>query len=286
MTERVRHFIFNRNGAESIDPNGAGFAVDLNTTIAVPINAVNCTVATTHATIWNITPNIGPGLFNNKLRIEGQIAKPVGAGVVPVAFDITMVFQEGIYNVETLNEEMQRQWTSRIYTATTVQHVDQLFELSPNEANGKCILSATRFYGLNSFEFVRFRFDESDTISPVVGFTTQFDLPRTGSVEGTQIAKFNTVEGFIIICPELASAGIPINGQGVGAIARVPIFESSAGSILQYEPYEPFVMSGQHLVNNQITRVTFLLRNQNLQPVLMREDWSLVVVIRFSIPED
>lgn len=284
--ERVRHFVFNRNGADQIDANGDGFSVDLNQSISVPSVATNCTVATTHATIWNITPNIGPGLGNNKLRVSGQIPVPVSQNnVVPGVFDFTMEFEEGIYNVETLNEEIQRQWTSGIYTALGIQHADQMFDLTGNESNGRCVITATRFAGLYSYEYIRFWFEEDGSIAPIVGFTSNVELPRTGAISGEGIARFNTVEGFIIICPELASAGIPINGKGVGAIARIPIFESSAGSILQYEPYEPFVISGQHLVNQEITRVTFLLRNQLLQPVVMREDWSVVISIRFNIPE-
>jgi len=287
MIERVRHFIFNRNGATDIDANGSGFAVDLDISIAVPPTATNCTVSCTHATIWNITPNIGPGLSNNKLRITGTIGIPVGNQIFPQAFDITLELGEGIYNIESFNDEVQRQWTSKLYEQYQLQHADTWFDFLPNESNGKVYIQATRFFASQSYDICIFRFDEpaAADLAAILGFTTVVALPRTGYVEAANVAKFNTVDGFVIISPELASRGIPINGRGVGCIARIPIFDASGGSILQYEPVEPIVMSGQHLVGQEITRVSIQLRNQVLQPIIMREDWSIIVAIRFYVPE-
>jgi len=284
MDERVRHFVFNRDGVTEIDADGAGFAVDLNNSIAVPKTAINCTVECTNATVWNISPNIGASLNNNLLRVSGVFPTTSGNTIVSNPFNFTMVFTEGIYNIETFNTEVQRQWTQLIYNALGVQHTDDWFDFLPNESSGKVYIQPTRAFAATLIDEVIFHFADPGSCHAILGFDpVNVNLPRTGYVEGTGIAKFNNVDGFLILCPELAARGIPINGAGVSCIARIPIFEASAGEIIQYAPYIPFRMSGQHLVGQEITRVTFQLRNQLLRPIIMREDWSVVIAIKFLV---
>jgi hypothetical protein len=119
----------------------------------------------------------------------------------------------------------------------------------------------------------------------VLGFETQdYKLaPLNSTTYAPNRARFNNVDVFLIQCPELAGAGLPINGANRGILARVPIHQASANEILTYEPYSPAVMSGQHLVGNALSNASFKLLNQRLEELENTESWSIVVTISFLL---
>lgn len=282
MSFRERHFIFERNNADRVSASGSEFSVNMTPPLLVPENAINTEVACTSATVWNSIPNISPTLGNNTLRIRGFIVPE--ATPIPVAFDTVLEFAEGIYNIDHFNDECQRLFGS-FATDFGFSASEIFFEFIPNEASGKVILLPLKNYRESTHVFEFMFTDSLPGISKTLGFTVDVELPRTDYVQAAQIAAFNNVDFFLISCPELAGSGIPINGRGNGVIARVPIYNSSANSIIQYEPTEPMVMSGLHLVGRSTALLNFSLTNQTLEPLVMREDFSLIVLIRFLLPE-
>lgn len=298
VIKKTRTFFFDRDSSDNVFDNGSGFTVEFEPALFIPADAKNCQLYTTATTIWNVIYNIDNK--NNLLRIEGvlnDLYNPAYNAITnpnPGSYDISvdLLIPPGIYSAETISGTIWTLYHDALATQKNflIAYEAPWFKFVPDESTGEIVLTGTLEYNKNRFQFgqgIVFRFDFANSPYEILGFDNvsllfpQQNSPAISYIRSPNIAVFNNADTIIIQCPELAGNGIPINGQFVGAIARIPIGQGTGGSILQYEPTHPYIMNGVHLVGQEITQVTCRLLLQNGESIQMREDWSFALNIEF-----
>ena len=117
-------------GAQNVSSDGTQFSVQLADPIAIPRDAVACELGVLSASIWNTSPNIGPGLGaggvdNNRFRYTTSTA-PAGT------FNITL--PTGLYSLAAISSYLSSQFVNN-------GHVSKLFTLGEQGATGLAIIT-------------------------------------------------------------------------------------------------------------------------------------------------
>ena len=117
-------------GAQNVSSDGTQFSVQLADPIAIPRDAVACELGVLSASIWNTSPNIGPGLGaggvdNNRFRYTTSTAS---AGT----FNITL--PTGLYSLAAISSYLSSQFVNN-------GHASNLFTLGGQGATGLAIIT-------------------------------------------------------------------------------------------------------------------------------------------------
>ena len=245
-------------GAQNLSADLSSFSVTLNSPLSIPNSAVDCSMAVIGATIWNDAANISPFYNNNQIRIVR------GATILTIAFD------EGLYSLENLQSTL----AAKLVNAGQPR---DLVLLTADNATSRVVITL-RYAGL------AVDFTVANSIAPVLGFLTTDYLTATvdnESVFGTNPAAFNRVNSFLITS-DIVSNGVPINNNGRGIIAAIPI-NAPPGNECNYDPQNPVWVDASGLIGMSKQNFNFQLRDQSLRTVSTNEIYTFTVKIRYSI---
>lgn len=264
LIERVDSFIVSSdpsNGSQNLSSDGSTFSVQLNNAISIPQEAKNCTLEVQQASIWYTTPNISAALGNNLFVVSSG---EVGA---------TITIPDGLYSRSALNAYLQLAFVNEGLP-------DGLITLSENSSTGQTVLI---FNVLNT----QVDFTVANTCRDVLGFNSRLVPAVSSTIVGQSeasdnIAVFNSLNSWLI-SSSLINQGIPVNETGRNIIARVPI-TSSAGSQVNYQPYNPTRTSARNLIAQSTNRFDVWLTDQRGVKIdTFGEYYSVLIVLRYWI---
>lgn len=246
------------NGALNITQLGSRFSVQLDNPISLPANATNATIEASQASIWYVSPNISANEGNDQFRFT--------QGGTPYSFTIPA----GLYSVAALNNLISREMVNLGLNA------DQIV-LTGDSATQKTIFTF-------NYAGTQLDFTGSDTPREILGFDARLSplAPSTAGISdsGDNIAAFNQLNSYLVHT-NLTSRGIPVNAQGAGIIARVPI-EAEPGKQLNYAPFQPTKSDARELVGKSINQFDVWLTDQLNRPIdTFGESFSVMIVLRY-----
>jgi hypothetical protein len=252
------HF-FNSRNAEYINPEKNQFSVRLSTPISIPIEAKNCEIALHSAVLFNNSPNIFVG--HNKLYLTYN-------GVQRV-----LIFPQGLYSIIELSETL-------VTLLIQSSFPDDLINITSNDATSQLIIH---------FNYLETTIDwtPGDTIRHILGFTSRIspigpvDVLLKIDVNDTT-TEFNANNIYYILCPSLVNDGIYLNDIGASILGRIPI-SGLTNDIVSFEASHPIYICCDHLVGKKIFDLQFKLTNQNLENLLILEDYSFCILIQYQL---
>ena len=251
------------NGALNVSDDGSTFSVQLDTPIAIPHTARNCTLEVNQADVWWVIPNISMELSNNMFYFTST----AGYGT-PYQFEIP----KGLYSVASLNNLFSKELVNLGFPADT-------FVLSGDASTQKTVLT---FNAANiAIDFK----NHDDTPREILGFDAEY-VPVAGStvgqtVFGDNVAAFNTVNSFLLHA-SLVNQGIPVNSTGASIIAKVPI-DVSPGSQIVYAPRQPVRTGADNLIGLTMNRFdVWLTDRRNAAIDTNGEAFSATLVLRWK----
>jgi hypothetical protein len=269
FVEYEQSYIFSsaeRNGARNRSDDGSTFDVQLSGPIAIPKEAVNCTIEVTQANIWYTTPNISARLNNTKFRFFSS----GGYGSTT-----TLDFPDGLYSVSALNNQLGLLLVNKGFPA-------DFLTISGDDATQKTVIT----YGAAG---IALDFSGGDTFKDILGFDDlspgNYPLSTAAgqNFTGQNVASFNTLNSYLIHS-DLVSQGIPVNANGASILAQVPI-SSRPGSQIVYQPQNPSRTDLTELIGLPRSSFRIWLTNQVGDYIDTNgEDYSIVVVLRYVMP--
>ena len=240
------------------------FSVQLNNPLAIPHDAMNCTIEVTAAAIWNTTPNVSAKIGNNKFYLsleenESQV-------------NVIITIPDGLYGVSELEATIKR-------GLVTLGKNPDLVSFIQDEATQKLILSL--------LPYAQVDFTQPDTPRGVLGFDSRLaplTLQGTNSLEDADSeAAFNRTNSYLIKS-DIVGNGIPINSLADGILAQVAI-DVKPGSQINYRPYYPPKSNANELIGHVKNYFSFSLVDQiNREVSTSNEEWSFTTVIRYNMP--
>jgi hypothetical protein len=264
IEHQFSHYITTSSG--SVDDNvtvsndGSRVTISLEQPLEFSSGSISTTVEVEQASIWNTSPNISVALGNNKFYyLINSVAQPV------------VTVPDGLYSISTLNAELVRQITNVPNSATTVT-------LSGNNSTQKSILTLDIT--------VQIDFTQPNSLREVLGFNSAI-VPAAPAafagvtVEGDNVAAFNNTNSFTLLS-DIVSNGIPLNNSGRNLIANIPI-TSSVGSIVNYTPFNPTLVSANELRGKSIQQFYIQIADDDGNPLPQTEPWSVLLVFKSKI---
>lgn len=249
-------------GASNVTADGSHFEIALEEPIEVPAEATHCTAEVQEATVWWTTPNLSAALGNNMFHI------------VHAAATHDLIIPDGLYSVETLSSALERE----VVEATGVAG---LFTLEGDGPTQKVNIGF-------SIAGLRMDFNPGDTPRLLLGFDSRF-VPAAGITTGEahelgdSPAAFNMVDYFLIHS-DIVNKGMRNDGTYWRTIAKVDI-DVHPGSQIIHRPFNPVVMDAKRLIGASVDVIRFWLTDQlNMPTDTNNEDWSVTVVVRYTIP--
>lgn len=115
------------NGARGVSADGSSFEVEFSEPMAIPANAVSCTLSVVYATIWNTVPNIVAGV-NDTFAVTYDaggtitVSDALGPGTIPSNQIFTI--PTGHYDLGTLDAAMERALFARGFKKPWSLHAD------------------------------------------------------------------------------------------------------------------------------------------------------------------
>lgn len=256
------------SGSVATNTVGSAFSVTLDDSgvLAVPKEAVRCSVAVTRASIYNSVPNItsvsGPNTPNNAIhfQISGN--------------DYKVEFPDGIYGVPEMNNTIELQLGALGFPGYV--------ELVADDASG-------RIYAVSRNAALQWIDVSTDPASfnwaYLVGWTPgiyTFTTINTFEPTDPEPARLNNVNSYIInsnIC-----RGIAVSGKyNQGALAQVQITAPPASQI-HYAPATPDLIPANELIGAKRSRLTFNLTDEGGNALIMPEYWSVMLRITYDLP--
>ncbi len=241
-------------GAFDITSGIDRFTVQFKNTIEIPSTAQNLTLQLTQATIFWTVKNISVAKSNNlfRLLISGDPGSP-----------FTVTIPDGLYDVNDLNEEINRQLVNEGVTSGLVT-------LTGNNSTGRVVINLTDALGGLRVEWVvGSMFDltgfNSGQFVPAAGFTTGLF-----SEEGPNVADFSEVSSFLAHT-NLLQSGIPTGNQENQVLAQIQI-TAAPGSQLNFMPFQPIKIPVPHLAGQNINEATFYVTDQLNRSVDFNEE--------------
>jgi hypothetical protein len=248
------------NGALNKSSDGSTFSVQLNNPIAIPKEAIYCTLEVTAATIWNNSPNISTAIGNNTLSFEYLAASH------------TITIPDGLYGIDELATRIQREIVALGLPA-------DMFVFSADDSTQKVIVSFT-------YANTRLDFTQPNSCRVILGFDARdapvFSQPAGYSEESDTTANFNRVNNYLIKS-DIISNGISVNAISDSIIADI-LITSSPGDQIVYTPYNPPRANADELINHSKSSLTFRLTDQVGRPAeTLGENWGFTCVLRYVL---
>jgi hypothetical protein len=258
LIPKTQAFFFSSNvlaGATQVSAGGDRFAVQLDTPLHIPSDAVGVSLSVTQASIWNNAFNVSAEIGNNTFAYQ-YLGNPFSA-VIP----------DGQYNVSDLENFFERTLSSNGHDSLGVQ-------LSAELATQKIILVIKPDFAVD-FTLGTIRF--------LLGFDPA--VLSAGTFVGNNVAEFDRVNLYQIKS-NILSVGIPVNSLSNGIIASVPI-SVAPGSLINYSPQNPIEIDASELVGHNKSFLEFQLLDQAERATPTNgETYSFVVRIKYFIPHD
>ena len=253
--EQAYYFISKGDAVQPLNNTGSAFKVTMREPIILP-ECEYATLQVNTASVWNTSPNISDLNGNNHFYIE------YGASGIK---DITII--NGLYGVSELNGYLQQKFTELGFP-------EDLITLTGDSATQKSVISFK--YANTTIHW------NANSCYEVIGFTqgTTTTAAAGLNVYGDVVAEFNRITSYFIRT-NLIMAGIPQNNLNPGIIANIPI-TAAPGSVINFEPFNPVSCSASNLIKNGKQTVEFTLVDQLLRPVIMDEDWSFSIVLKYK----
>ena len=251
-------------GAQNVSSDGTRFSVQLADPIAIPDGALACELGVVTASIWNNSPNIGPGLGpagvdDNKCQYTTSTA-PAGTYIITLP--------TGLYSLAAISSYMSSRFVNN-------GHAANLFSFSGQAATGLATIT-TLTLGDTA------RFEQVGTIGSILGFPSAAIVSTIANQVsfGTTIATLNRNNTYLI-SGDLIAGGIPVNSSASGLIAAIPIV-AVPGSQINYTAQNVLWTPARELVGTQKSGFSFWLTNERGEPTpTASETWSFTLIIRF-----
>lgn len=259
------------NGATNIAEDGGRFTVFLQRPMEIPKHAINCWVTVDLSTVWFNTPNIVDN-ENNEIAVYWN-----NSSDPPIGF--TMEIPTGLYDLDHLNSEINRLLVGGGLEAGAIQ-------LIPNTATGKVVLEVQEFYQV-IFDGLTYPMNE------LLGFNLQnYPAGITGTIvtdpieyfNAPNVAKFNSLEYYLIHSDISAGHGIRVNDEWLEVIQRVPI-NALPGSQIIYEPRNMQMIPSKNLIGREVNEINFWLTDDSNNIInTYGEYWSVSFQIHYVVP--
>lgn len=251
-------------GAQNVSSDGTAFSGQRADPISIPNDAVACELGVVSASVWNNSPNIGPGLGpagvdDYKFQYTTSTA-PAGT------YNIT--FPTGLYSLAAISSFLSSQFINN-------GHVGNLFSLGGQAATGLAYITI-----LTSGDTAHF--EQAGSIGSILGFPAAAITSAVANetTYGTSIATLNRNNTYLI-SGTLISGGIPTNSNASGIIAAVPI-AAVPGSLINWSATNVLWTPATELVGQRKNNFRFWLSNESgLATPTAGESWSFTVTIRY-----
>jgi hypothetical protein len=256
------------NGASSISKNGSRFSIVFTRPLIVPPEASQVWLTIEQSSVVYNTPNISPELGNNLMRIQ------FFDGVISTVHDI--VIEKGLWDLDHLNSTISQQLSNQGALSDAVT-------LIPDTATQRVILKFREFYQVDFTidNSVRTILGFKSRISPVGGFAPIDNLYEEADSE----AKFNSLLFYLIHSDLCSGHGLRVNNIFADILQSVPISNTSAGSLINYEPQNLQRIPAPNLINQSLRELNFWLTdNQNQFVDTLGEFWSCRLNIHYIVP--
>ena len=248
-------------GAQNVSSDGTRFSVQLADPIAIPDGALACELGVVTASIWNNSPNIGPGLGppgvdDNNFQYTTSTA-PAGT------YSITL--PTGLYSLAAISSYMSSRFVNN-------GHAANLFSLSGQAA----ATITTLTLGDTA------RCEQAGTIGSILGFPSAAIVSTIANQVsfGTTIATLNRNNTYLI-SGDLIAGGIPVNSSASGLIATIPIV-AVPGEQINYTAQNVLWTPARELVGTLKSGFSFWLTNERGEATPTAcETWSFTLIIRF-----
>jgi hypothetical protein len=254
-------------GAVNRSPDGSYFEIQLQDSIQIPENALNCTLAVEESSIWWVIPNIITGI-NDKMYITG----PDTSNVIQ---NYIVVIPQGLYDLNGLNQAILRDLDNQGAKIDP----DPLIVMTPDEPTQKVEI---RF----SYSTVEIDFTQNDTPRDILGFNSQILGPYGVAPQiilADNIASFNQVNYFLIHS-DLTDKGIRFNNNYNQTISQV-LIDVSPGSQIVNKPYNPSKIPIQQLAGGKRSNIRMWLTDDSNRRVNTNSEyWTARLVIRYLRP--
>jgi hypothetical protein len=250
------------NGALNISEDGSSFSVSLDKAISFPYDAFDCTAEVSSASVWNTVPNISPELRNNMFYYFHG----------PDSTLYTVTFPRGLFSVESFLSEISKSLINQGLPPDAIY-------ITGNQSTQKIVLSFPYIGSYVDFTGV-------SSCREVLGFDSRFSpvTPTTlanQSENGDKPAHFNSIESYFIKT-DLINGNIPTNKISDQTIANVPI-TAQVGTLIMYNPINAIRCDANSLKGPGKTYCTFRLTDEKNKPARTNEDFSLLIVFRYSM---
>ena len=252
---------FESGSAPNYDKTTSTFSVNLQSAIRVPAEAKLCKIRVVQSEIWNLVSNVDTSQ-GNKIRVD---IGGTGTNIV----DLTI--PDGQYSVEALNISIQNALIDQgeLATVLTIEGDAPTQRVKFSSSVAGTIVSFPAFDYM--FNILGFSLGGSLTLTLVGVF---YLAPN--------IARFNNINAFLLHS-DIADAGIPVNGDYLGVIAKIPITAPS-GSLIVYQPGYPISIDATGLIGQSVQNVQFWLTDESgTRRVNTREDYSVLLEIVYEM---
>ena len=259
-------------GALPLGTDGSRFQIDMSSPLALGDpdglgrKPTAVSLAVTRATIWNTSPNIGPGIgfANNTFPI-------IAAGT-----PYLIVVPEGLYSLSALDGYLSSQFVNLGLSAT-------LIRIAGNDATQSSVLIFENAGDSIDFRAVAGGGVSNSTLRSILGFDTAlYTAPSAGySLQSPLPAAFNRVNSYLI--STTAVNGLVVNSNSTGVLTQVPI-DVAPGSQIIYDPRNVIRVPAPELAYGGRQRWDFALLDDSGRPTpTAGEYWTFVLSIRWFL---
>ncbi|MDH3324119.1 MAG: hypothetical protein OEL89_00610 [Candidatus Peregrinibacteria bacterium] len=256
-------------GAINVSSSKDSFQTLFNPAYTIPKDAQNIYVSVLDATVWWDISNVVTGT-NDKFYVDVDVSTPSGNDPPSGTASYTITLPQGIYDVYSLNDEVNRQ-------IVDAGGESDLINISPNFSSNRTIVYSpytnvtVDFTGANACYGI-LGFLVTDTLGPETTYPTYYTA--------TNKPEFNNVE-YLLLNSDLISSGINYNGTNSQILAKI-IPNATIGSQIQYQPLNPIKISADDLAGMRRDRVRFYITDQGGNSVSTSESWSATIKIEYN----
>ena len=255
-------------GARNTVPRGNAFDVQFTPALEIPSSAQNVEVGVLRANVWNVSSNISAAIGNNIFEYWHQ----------GIQYLITL--DDGLYSLDQLESEI-------LNIGSNQGLPNDFLVLDANSATQKAIITLT--YPSTVLNNTKVVFSAASPYL-VLGWELNDELyapltePELLQNTAPNIAQFNVVNSYQILSSSLVGDGLGTNDVLQSVLTEVPI-SAPPGSQIVYAPQVPLYVNGSNLTSGSKSILGFRLTDEVGKDVDMSEYWSLIIRIRYNMPE-
>ena len=231
-------------------------------------NAVNVEVGALRANVWNVSSNISTAIGNNVFEYWHQ------------GIQYLIPLDDGLYSLDQLESEI-------LNIGSNLGLPNDFLVLDANSATQKAIITLT--YPSTVLNNTKVVFSAASPYL-VLGWELNDELyapvtdPELLQNTAPNIAQFNVVNSYQILSSSLVGDGLGTNNVFQSVLTEVPI-SAPPGSQIVYAPQVPLYVNGSNLTSGSKSILGFRLTDEVGKDVDMSEYWSLIIRIRYNMPE-